>query len=83
MCMSQVTISFQNNLLYYWYINNIANRADSIDVKPVMICQAFIVHQLFKKYMLHIWTRPDRSIGWNRKHDGQIGKIFWIERYSR
>lgn len=50
--------------------------------ESVMTCHAFVVHLLFKKYMLHIWTRPYRAIGWHRKRDGLRGKLFWIEKFN-
>lgn len=47
-----------------------------------LLCKAFIIDLVGKRYMLHIWLKPYFSIAWHRKHDGLIGKLFWIERYN-
>ena len=47
-----------------------------------LLCKAFIIDLLGKRYMLHIWLKPYFSIGWHRKHDGRTGKLFWIEKYN-
>ena len=51
--------------------------------ESVMICHAFIIHFFFKKYMLHVWTRPYKSIAWHRKRDGLKGKLLWVEKSIR
>lgn len=47
-----------------------------------LVCKAFIIDLLAKRYMLHIWLRPYFSIAWHRKRDGRAGKLFWIEKYN-
>jgi len=58
-------------------IKNTVKQARSIKVKKIMIFHVFIIHFLFKKYILHIWIRPFWSITWH-KGDGK-GKLFRIE----
>jgi len=62
-------------------MNLTKNNKTKINNESVMNCHAFIIHIFFKKYMLHIWTHPYFSLAWHRKHDGLIGKLFWIERF--
>lgn len=58
-------------------------KVEKLNARPVMICKAFIVDLLGKRYMLHIWTRPRFSVAWHRKRDGLIGKLLWIEKYNK
>jgi len=48
-----------------------------------MICKAFIIDFLGKRFMLHIWLKPRFVIACHRKNDILKGKIFWIERYGK
>jgi len=51
-------------------------------MKKVMVCHAFVVHLFTKKFMLHIWLRPYKRLGWHRKRDGLIGRLLWIEKFN-
>jgi hypothetical protein len=66
------------------HTQNITGFSDTeTESESIMICHAFIIHFLTRKYMLHIWLKPYRSIAWHKKNDDQKGKLFWIERYLR
>jgi len=81
---SDLEVLKRNNKLDSWVkIDLEKNPYQLLDVfKPNMVCNAFIIHILFRKYMLHIWTKPKKSVAWHRKLDSQKGKILFIEKYN-